>query len=195
MIIVKHRINTRTILATTPHNQGVEIDIRTIGNRLILQHDPFTAGEALEQWLQEYKHKLLILNVKEEGLEHQIIEMMNQYNISNYFFLDQSVPFLIRTAKLGEKRCAVRVSEYESIETALSLQGLVDWVWIDSFNTPYITSDMVHTLKKANYKICLVSPELHSLNRGSEIITVKQRIKNFKHMIDAVCTKYPQRWL
>ena len=28
---------------------------------------------------------------------------------------------------------AVRISEFESIETALTLAGKVDWVWVDCF--------------------------------------------------------------
>jgi len=56
---------------------------------------------------------------------------MKERGISNYFFLDQSFPFLIKWAKLGEKRLAVRVSEYESIDTALTLQEKAEWIWVD----------------------------------------------------------------
>ena len=36
---------------------------------LILNHEPFENGVLFEKWLNEFNHKYLILNVKEEGLE------------------------------------------------------------------------------------------------------------------------------
>ena len=70
-----------------------------------------------ETWLDHYSHKTLILNVKEEGLEERLIASMASRGIDDFFFLDQSFPFLIKWSKLGEHRCAVRVSEFENIET------------------------------------------------------------------------------
>ena len=63
----------------------------------------------------------LILNVKEEGLETRLLAMMAEHEIEDFFFLDQSFPFLVKTARTGERRCAVRVSEFESVDTALAL--------------------------------------------------------------------------
>ena len=71
--------------------------------------------------------------MKEEGLEARLIDLMKAYGIADYFFLDQSFPFLVKWSKLGEHRCAVRVSEFESVETALALARKVDWVWVDCF--------------------------------------------------------------
>ena len=62
-----------------------EIDIRSYGNDLILQHDPFVKGELFNEWIKFFKHKFLILNVKEEGLE-SLIKKMNDLKIKNYFF-------------------------------------------------------------------------------------------------------------
>ena len=68
----------------------------------------------------------MILNVKEEGLEERILHMMKQFSIEDFFFLDQSFPFLIKYANLDESRCAVRFSEFESIDTVLNLKNKVD---------------------------------------------------------------------
>ena len=118
MMIIAHRRNTVQELQNTPLHYGVEIDIRTIGEKFIIQHDPYVIGESLEQWLDAYNHKILILNVKDEGLEERLIALMREKNIVDYFFLDQSFPFLVKWSNLGEKRSAVRVSEFESIVTA-----------------------------------------------------------------------------
>ena len=51
MKIYSHRRNSKEELISTPTNFGVEIDIRTDGNELILQHDPFTDGTLFADWL------------------------------------------------------------------------------------------------------------------------------------------------
>ena len=135
MKIIQHRRNTINQLLETDNEFGVEIDIRSYSGKLILQHDPFSRGVLLEEWIKYYNHNFLIINTKEEGIETKILEIMIKNEIKEFFFLDQTFPFLLKMAKSGESRCAVRVSNYESIKTAISLTGLVDWIWIDLFNT------------------------------------------------------------
>ena len=49
---------------------------------------------------------------------------MKLHNINNYFFLDQSFPFLMKTINSGVKKVALRLSEYESIDMTTSSQEL-----------------------------------------------------------------------
>jgi hypothetical protein len=195
MNIILHRINTIELLKKTPTNLGVEIDIRSNRNELYLHHDPFTKGELFEEWVKHFKHGILILNVKEEGLEKPILKLMQKYKISDYFFLDQSFPFLRNTSIKGESRCAVRVSEYENITTALSLKGMIDWVWVDYFTTFPLNYEDFKQLKAAEFKLCLVSPELQGFNDFSYVEKFRNRIDSFGIKGDAVCTKYPDLWV
>ena len=188
-----HRRNSISDLKSTPKEFGVEIDIRSFGKELIISHDPFLRGERFEDWLLHYNHGTLILNVKEEGLEELLLSYLVKYQVNSYFFLDQSFPFLIKTSKNGEKNIAVRVSEYESIETALRLKDDVDWVWVDMFTKFHLTKNDFHKLKTANFKLCLVSPELQIHNKMS-IKDVKKIIKEENIFFDAVCTKLPNQW-
>ncbi len=48
---IMHRINTKDALLKTPTEFGVEVDIRTNNNQLIMHHDPFEQGENFEEWL------------------------------------------------------------------------------------------------------------------------------------------------
>ncbi len=193
MEIIAHRINNSKELTSIPLDLGVEIDIRTDNDQLILSHDPFKKGELLEDWLDHFQHKTLILNLKEEGLENRVLELMYKFDISNFFFLDQSFPFLIKTLKKGIKNCAVRISEYESFETAINLKGKVEWVWIDFFTKFPLNIDEVNILKKLNYKLCLVSPELQGYDLD-KIIQLKEMLKNQSISVDAVCTKEYTLW-
>ena len=65
MEIVIHRINKIKELKNIPLKYGCEIDIRTNGNKLILNHEPFMGGDSFNDYLDEYKHGLLVLNIKE----------------------------------------------------------------------------------------------------------------------------------
>ena len=83
MIYIKHRINRSAELHSISSNMGVEIDLRSYGGDLIVQHNPFTKGEYFSEWLEYYSHSSLILNVKEEDLEEKIIECLKKKNITN----------------------------------------------------------------------------------------------------------------
>ncbi len=194
MLVIHHRRNTIKMLIETDFKFGVEVDIRSFKNNLVVHHEPFINGILFEEWLRNYNHKFLILNVKEEGLENKILNLMLKFNIQNFFFLDQSFPFLIKTAKEGETRSAVRVSEFESIDTAMKLEGMVDWVWVDFFSRLPLDFISFTKLKEAGFKICLVSPELQGY-QISKIYILQKLIKDLNLSFDAVCTKEPNLWI
>ena len=191
---ILHRINTKDALLKAPKEFGVEVDIRTRGNQLIMHHDPFQDGEDFENWLEVYQHGILILNVKEEGLEERLIKIMQSKGIKDYFFLDQSFPFLVKWAKAGERRCAVRVFEFEWIESALTLAGKVDWVWLDCFTHFPLTLKDIQRLKEAGFKLCIVSPELQGRDAEYEIPLLVNLLKELNIVVEAVCTKCPDLW-
>lgn len=194
MKLISHRRNTVSELLATDSKYGIEVDIRSKGDRLIIHHDPFVAGESFDEWIDAYRHGTLILNVKEEGLEARLIALMQSKGIADYFFLDQSFPFLVKWSKAGEHRCAVRVSEFESIETALTLAGKVDWVWVDCFTRFPLTEHDARSLKDAGFKLCLVSPELQGRDANVEIPHLVSLLKERNIAADAVCTKRPNLW-
>ena len=70
MEIIIHRINKIKELKKIPTNFGAEIDIRTNGSNLILAHDPFLKGDKLKDYLENYNHKTLVLNLKEAEMEN-----------------------------------------------------------------------------------------------------------------------------
>ena len=194
MKLISHRRNTIAELRETDKKYGVEVDIRCQGQRLIIHHDPLVDGESFDEWIDAYQHGTLILNVKEEGLEARLIALMASKGIDDYFFLDQSFPFLVKWSKAGEHRCAVRVSEFESIETALTLASKVDWVWVDCFTKFPLSEEDAVRLKNAGFKLCLVSPELQGRNAEIEIPALVSLLSARNIESDALCTKRPDLW-
>ncbi|AEG02029.1 hypothetical protein [Methylomonas methanica] len=194
-LIIRHRCNTVADLQSTDRKLGVEIDLRSRNDELILAHDPFVAGERFGDWLTAYRHRFIILNVKEEGLEPAVLEMLARHTIEDFFFLDQSIPFLLKCGLAGERRCAVRVSEYESVETALRFAGLVDWVWVDTFTHLALTGEEAQRLRQAGLKLCLVSPELVGRSNPGHIAAIRAELAAKHIIIDGVCTKSPDAWV
>jgi len=206
MKFINHRINSVSDLKKVPLEHGVELDVRYHNNDLILHHDPFhhheSKTEKLEDFLQNWINKgHIIVNVKTEGIEKKCIKIMQKYQINKWFFLDLSMPYFVLYAAIAEKstidgfrpeNLAVRFSEREPIEYALSFTGKAEWVWVDCFTHMPMNEHHYQELKNAGFKICLVSPELqkHPLDRISEF---KEQISTME--IDAICTKRPDLWV
>jgi hypothetical protein len=187
--LIAHRRNTLAELNATPPEYGVEVDVRSYGDRLIIHHDPFQSGESFDTWIAAYRHGTLILNVKEEGLEARLISCMRERGIDDYFFLDQSFPFLVKTALAGERRSAVRVSEFEAPETALALAGKIDWVWVDCFSRFPLDRAAWLRLKDAGFRLCLVSPELVGRTSVADVLAQRSLFAEWGVEPDAVCSK------
>ena len=194
MEIIIHRINTIRELKKIDLKFGVEIDIRTFGSKLILNHDPFQSGDNLVDYLDEYKNGTLVLNIKEDGIESEVLRLVRQREtIKNYFLLDVEFPYLYRASRDGEKSIAVRFSEDESIETVENYIGMVDWVWIDTNTVLPINKQNKFILNK--FKKCLVCPE--RWGRPEDIKSYKDIISRYKFKVSAVMTslKYAPDWL
>lgn len=194
MLKIIHRINTVEELRKIPKKYGVEVDIRTRDDQLILHHEPFHDGDLLEDYLNEFAHSFIILEIKEEGIEKRVLGLCQKYGIKDYFLLSVTYPFMYLLTREGEKKMAVRFSEFEDINTALSMQGKVDWVWVDTFTELPLIKQNYGLLKKAGFKICLVCPE--RWGRSQDISRYKQTLEAEDIKLDAVMTsiEYVERW-
>lgn len=194
MIICKHRVNTSSDLKLVSKEFGIEIDLRSNLDELYLSHDPFTAGEKFEDWLEHFNHAFLIVNVKEEGLEFKVKELLSKHGISKWVFLDQSFPFFVKELKSNSRNSMVRISEYESVQDALKLGPKPEWAWLDSFHGKYPHQNDLAELKKSQIKIMLVSPELQGRDSTEDLEEVHRFISDLNFKLDGVCTKLPDLW-
>ena len=192
MIIIKHRVNTIKDLKKTDKNFGVEIDLRSNQSDVYLNHDPFKKGELFNKWARSFKHKILVLNVKEEWLEHKILKILKKNKIKKFFFHDQTFSSLLKN--MIKTHVSIRYSEYESLQKTNYLFKKIKWIWIDNFNKIKLERKFYQELKKNKVKICLVSPELVKIKRKKEIKKVISFLKKKNFKIDAVCTKKPKLW-
>ena len=94
MIDIIHRVNHVDELKKIPTNYGVEVDIRCSDNKLVLSHDPEENKEDFSYYINFYEHQLLVANIKESGIEEQVVDELEKKNISNFFLLDIEFPYI-----------------------------------------------------------------------------------------------------
>ena len=192
MKIVAHRINLINQLLEVPKKYGCEIDIRSQASKLILNHEPYVSGDSLVDYLDNYEHGLLVLNIKEAGIENDVLHLVRERNISSFFLLDVEFPYLYKASRSGERAIAVRFSEEEPIELVYNYNKLVDWVWVDTNTKLPIDANNIQVL--SSVQTCLVCPE--RWGRSNEIIPYRQSMKLLGFNPNAVMTnlKYTHLW-
>lgn len=184
MEIVIHRVNKVQSLKEIPKKYGCEIDIRAQGSKLILHHDPYAKGDFLDDYLDVYQHGLLVLNIKEAGIESDVLKAVRSRGIDRHFLLDVEFPYIYRASRDGERAIAIRYSEDEHIELVQKYASMVDWVWIDTNTMLPLNPEIVHQLKGIN--TCLVCPE--RWGRPDDILAYRLKMKDLDFMPIAVMT-------
>lgn len=204
MIIYQHRLNTLEEVMSAEY--GLEIDIRSKNNELIITHDAFDESFI---YLNEVKNaltnKAVIFNVKEEGLEEKLKPIFSLVDQDNSFILDESIPFIVKYCQEGFCNFSIRVSEIETIHSALKIKEFlnesgaeIDWIWLDCFTLKPASYHILETLKSEGFKICVVSPELHIISRPEEwdelIFNFQDTLGGNVQFVDGICTKNPGIW-
>lgn len=189
--LIIHRVNEISKLKSIPFEYGCEIDIRTNGSNLILNHNPYLSGDSLIDFLDNYQHGTLVLNIKESGIESDVLSHVRERNINSFFLLDVEFPYLYRASRDGERSIAIRYSEDEPIESVNKYKNKVDWVWIDTNTKLPLDTQTIVQLK--GFKTCLVCPE--RWGRPNDIILYRKQMQLYNFELNAVmtslnCAKY-----
>lgn len=193
MLFIQHRVNRVNEIPNVPTDYGVEFDVRSNQGAIHLAHDPHVDGDSFASYIKAVRERdlqgPLAINTKEDGLEPEILAILKQNHLDNFFFLDLAMPTLIRLTHVdGIKNVAVRVSTYEPVESAMPFKNKASWIWLDCFDGKPADVAIAKVLAP-HFKICLVSPELQRASAST--------IPAFKPLIPfatAVCTKHPELW-
>jgi glycerophosphoryl diester phosphodiesterase len=175
---------------------GTETDIRDLNGELVISHDPPTIDcqyLTVADFFKIYKiwgdGLQLALNIKSDGLQRKLMQLIIDFNITNYFVFDMSIPDTIGFIKNNTK-FFTRQSEYE-IDPAFYTQA--DGVWLDEFNGHWIDNEVIQKHIKNGKKVCIVSPELHKRAYNIEWDNYKNIfLKDAEHKI-SICTDLPEK--
>lgn len=195
MTIIAHRINTIEELRELPSEYGVEIDVRAYNGQLILSHDPYRDGERLEAFLAAVENRFVVFNIKESGIEDDVVDLATRYDVTDYFLLDVEFPYIYAASRQSSfRKIAIRFSEAEPLAAAMENADFVDWVWVDTNTQLPLNRDNYRKLSEAGYRICLVSPG--RWGRPEDIDPYISKLKNEGIKIDAVMTSTDnaKRW-
>ena len=172
-MIFQHRVNDLNII-----RDGIEIDLRTKDNNIILTHDINTNGLDLFKNILKLKDKTVIFNVKESQIEDLIIQRAKNID---YYFLDSQIPDIIRLAKTGFNKFILRISPYEDINTKLYNLVKPKYIWVDYDFTDFdfdLYIDFVNNINLNSRKI-LVHPSLYCKYIKDFDIIISERLSDF----------------
>lgn len=190
MLIYKHRVNSLDELSRVPLHMGVELDLRSEGNEVLVTHDPFTTGPSVDEYLSRVGPRPCIFNIKCEGIEEYVARCAARHAVTQFFFLDCSVPAAIKLWKKGERRIAVRWSEHEPLEAVLAWRDKADYCWVDCFSRFPGDHEDWRIVSNA-FRVCVVSPELQGHDAGA-FDALRSQIPEDCSV--SVCTKRPELW-
>lgn len=175
---------------------GTETDIRDFNGELVISHDiPNSSIEELiyvDDFFKLYKsignNLPLALNIKSDGLQEMLKNLIIKYDISNYFVFDMSIPDTLGYMKRDINYFS-RQSEFEIMP---SLYKECRGVWLDEFVNHWITPEIIEEHLKKNKLVCIVSPELHGRNNIQEWANYKNFITNQFSENLILCTDNPE---
>ncbi|MDB3972311.1 hypothetical protein N9400_02620 [Candidatus Thioglobus sp.] len=172
---------------------GVETDIRDYKGELVISHEIaaggcMTAEELFEIYIRCGKSLPLALNIKSDGLQIKLKELLIKYCIKNYFVFDTSIPDGLHYLK-HNVAYFTRQSEYERYP---SLYDDSTGVWLDEFKEHWIGREEIQQHIDNNKKICIVSPELHKRTYEKEWNHYKEIEKELNIINLMICTDYPE---
>lgn len=172
---------------------GTETDIRDYKGDLVVSHDiPSETALSCDNFFQiysSYKNPLpLALNIKADGLQLKLKELLQKYNIENYFVFDMSVPDGLAYLRLKLK-VFTRHSEYEREP---SCYDDAEGVWLDEFYSHWIDRETIIKHLNNNKKVCIVSPELHSREYKKVWVDYRSIGNELKTNAIMLCTDFPE---
>ena len=189
---IAHRISDFESLEKVPQDVGIEFDVHAYGDKLVIAHDAFSSGILFNEFVQKASNRFLAVNIKEEGIEEKVLEIVFASKCENFFLFDVSVPQLFRLGKNFSKHLAFRCSQLEKIDYEYC-RNYAEFLWLDTFDgTFWPKKELIVDLKRLSYRICFVSPELHRPPIGDHLI-YQNKLLEFESIIgnkDLICTKY-----
>ena len=204
MIIISHRgywrndIEKNQVIAfnrSFDFDFGTETDIRDYDGELVISHDiANNSCIRVEDFFEIYNNAdnrdlLLALNIKSDGLQKKLKELLVKYKIQNYFVFDMSVPDGLHYLEQNI-RLFTRQSEYEREP---SFYDEAVGIWLDEFNDHWINKEIIQSHLDNNKQICIVSPDLHKREYKKEWQDYKDIEKDLGIDSLIICTDYPEK--
>lgn len=139
---------------------GVETDFRDFNGSIVISHDPATKDSITADRLFRSDFgadKIWALNIKADGIGDDLKNALQNFNITNYFTFDMSIPemFVYRNKKIK-----FYTSWSDLTPTPLLLNEAAG-IWLDSFDRLWYGESDLKRIVDVGLPICFVSEDLH----------------------------------
>lgn len=168
---------------------GTETDLRDICGKIVISHDMPTGNEiSFEEVLRlmNGRNLTLALNIKADGQGEIIKALLKQYNQTNYFTFDMSIPDMLVQLKNG---LTVFTGKSDILPFPVMLNK-AEGIWLDSFYEDWFSAKDIDEILAAGKKVCIVSADLHSRDTSKQWNIIKQS-NNFADSNLLLCTDKP----
>jgi len=151
---------------------GTETDLRDHNGEIVIAHDiptgsPMSFADLLR--IMDGRNLTLALNIKADALSSRIKETLQEFNHTNYFVFDMSIPDLVQQIK-ADMTVFTGLSDIQPHPVLLNqCQG----VWLDCFNSDWYGSDVIDDLINQGKRVCVVSADLHQRPTKFQWDTIK----------------------
>lgn len=164
---------------------GIETDVRDYKGKLVVSHNVSDEKCPLfEDVLRKYREigsdGYLAINIKADGLQDMLIELLSKYKIEKYFVFDMSIPELI-VYRARNINYFTRVSDYE---TAPVLLDDAMGVWLDEWEKNWINKDVICQFLSKGKIVAVISSEIH----GRDEIAMWNFIRKIDNDLLLLCT-------
>lgn len=144
------------------NNIGIETDIRDYQGELVISHNVADSTcDKVDEVFKLYKRlntsAKLALNVKADGIQDLLVELLNKHNIDNYFVFDMSIP----EAVVYNDRKINYYTRNSDIENQCVLYENAQGVWVDAFYNDWDIETAIKNHLSQGKEVSLISPEIH----------------------------------
>ena len=141
---------------------GIETDIRDYAGELVISHDiankeSLSVREVFHYYKEHDVKTMLALNIKADGIQEILKKLLSEYEIQNYFLFDMSIPEMVVYEK-QQFQFFTRQSEIERIPV---MYEKANGVWMDEWNTNWITKAVINDHLNRGMQVGVISPEIH----------------------------------
>ncbi len=172
---------------------GIETDVRDYNGDLVISHNipsdkNIKAIDMFNLYSKVKSSSVLAVNIKSDGLQQKLKQLLIEFGIKNYFVFDMSVPDF--KGYIGSNfNCFTRQSEYELTPSFYEQSSCI---WLDEFEGHWIDRKTIKHHWNSGKQICMVSPELHQRNYLKEWILYKE-IELNENIELMICTDFPEK--
>lgn len=172
---------------------GTETDFRDYLEELFISHDianptSIAANACLDIYNKHQCTGTLALNIKADGLHQMVKNLLQAYEVDNYFVFDMSIPDTIGYIKHGIKFFS-RQSEYEPMP---AFYNECTGIWLDAFTGNWYGEGLIRNHVNNGKQVAIVSPELHKRNHLQFWEYLKKEKIHLENRV-IICTDLPEQ--